>query len=168
MSREEVLKRQTQYGSADGEPRVRGPRISLYAKSCPTLIICVRAGCVRQKKVISMLPKHELGFVESGCIHYALLRQGIYRNIVWCGMNRYAGSELIFCNECMSVRLPEKSLQDGSADWWNQKQRLYLEGMSVKGGKDMRVYTYMHLQLLLGLTFFAPEAHSVILGHYAF
>lgn len=37
MSREDELKRQAQYGSADGDLRVCGPDFSLYAKSYPTL-----------------------------------------------------------------------------------------------------------------------------------
>lgn len=61
----------------------------------------------------------------------------------------------------MSVRLPEKSLREGSADWWSQRQRLCLQGMSVKGG-ERHLSLYIHLQLLPDLTFFASEANCVI------
>lgn len=61
----------------------------------------------------------------------------------------------------MSVRLQERSPQDGSTDWWSQRQWLCLQGMSVKAEKR-HVSPYIHLQLLPDLTYLTSEENCVI------
>lgn len=56
MSTEEELKRQAQYGSADGDLRVCGPDSVCMQSPTPLWIICVCAGCV-SKEMMSMLPE---------------------------------------------------------------------------------------------------------------
>lgn len=64
----------------------------------------------------------------------------------------------------MSVRLQEKSPQEGRADWWSQRQRSAVS----TGNVSQRRYVglYMHLHFLPDLTFFASEAHCVILDDF--
>lgn len=66
MSREKQLKRQAQYGSADGALQTRGPEFSLYAKPSATL----NNQCVRLVRVKG----NDLsrGFVERSRIPFSV------------------------------------------------------------------------------------------------
>lgn len=90
MSREDELKRQTQYGSADGDVRVRGPDSLCMQNPAPPYPhsdnLCV---CWVWKEMMWC-------YQNWTGVCWVTVRRGVHRNIICCEKNQCAGSELIY------------------------------------------------------------------------